>query len=548
EGYDFDRVRYRVAGSTYRSADLTHWLALDIASQALEDAGFNKGEGLPRETTGVVLGNTLTGEFSRANLMRLRWPYVRRVVEAQLADESWTARQRRDFLDTLEIRYKAPFPPVGEETLAGGLSNTIAGRVCNHFDLKGGGYTVDGACASSLLAIITACRSLVTRDLDVALAGGVDLSLDPFEMVGFAKTRALAPDEMRIYDARSAGFWPGEGCGFVVLMRHEDALAAGRKVYAVIHGWGVSSDGSGGITRPKLGGQLLALQRAYRCTGFGIGQVAYFEGHGTGTSVGDATELQALSNARKEAAPGAPPAAIGSIKANIGHTKAAAGVAGLIKAIMALQAQVLPPTTGCEQPHPMLAGEAPTLRVLSEGEPWPQDRPLRAGVSAMGFGGINTHLVLEGASPRPRRGLSSRDQGLLASQQDAELFLFSAQDAEALASKLEHLQTIARRLSRAELGDLAAELERTLIDGQVRAAIVASSPEELAAGVAALISQVTAGVTAWLDTRAGLFMGNGHGRPRIAFLFPGQGSPAHLSGGIWRRRFDFVREIYTWSD
>src|SRR5207248_6345074 len=198
--------------------------------------------------------------------------------------------------------------------------------ICNRFDLKGGGYTVDGACASSLLAVTTACSSLLSGDLDVALAGGVDLSLDPFEIVGFAKTGALAPEEMRVYDARSAGFWPGEGCGFVALMRYEDALASlrseGRRIYAVIRGWGVSSDGSGGITRPEVEGQMLAVRRAYRRAGFGVDTVGYFEGHGTGTGVGDATELQVLSRARKEADPNAPVAVIGSVKANIGHTKA----------------------------------------------------------------------------------------------------------------------------------------------------------------------------------------------------------------------------------
>src|SRR5688572_7347748 len=136
EGYEFDRVAYRVVGSTYRSADLAHWLALDVASRALADAGFQNGDGLDRTTTGVVLGNTLTGEFSRANLMRLRWPYVRRVLDKALNERDWTSEQRAEFLEGLEERYKAPFPPVGEETLAGGLSNTIAGRICNQFDFK----------------------------------------------------------------------------------------------------------------------------------------------------------------------------------------------------------------------------------------------------------------------------------------------------------------------------------------------------------------------------------------------------------------------------
>src|SRR5262249_28515595 len=161
--------------------------------------------------------------------------------------------------------------------------------------------------------------------------------------------------------------------------------------YAVLRGWGVSSDGNGGLTRPEVSGQLLALRRAYQRAGYGADSVAYFEGHGTGTSVGDAVELQALSSARRKARSTAPPAALGSIKANIGHTKAAAGVAGLIKAAMAVQSRILPPTSGCDTPHPELTQENPMLRILKSGELWPDDAPLRAGVSAMGFGGINTH-------------------------------------------------------------------------------------------------------------------------------------------------------------
>jgi enediyne polyketide synthase len=545
EDYEFDRVRFRVAGSTFRSADLAHWLALDVAAQALADAGFPEGEGLPRATTGVLLGNTLTGEFSRANVLRLRWPYVRRVVEAALTENDWSREQRQAFSEDLEARYKAPFPPVGEETLAGGLSNIIAGRICNHFDLQGGGYTVDGACAASLLAVATACSALVAGDLDVALAGGVDLSLDPFELVGFAKAGALAPEEMRVYDVRSAGFWPGEGCGVVVLMRHEEAVAQQRRIYAVIRGWGISSDGSGGITRPGVEGQFLAVQRAYRRAGFGIQTVAYFEGHGTGTEVGDATELRMLCRARREAACGAPPAAIGSIKANIGHTKAAAGIAGLIKATMALHSQILPPTTACEEPRPELIGEAPALRVLRQGEPWPSEGPLRAGVSAMGFGGINTHVVLEGAAAERRQTVSSSERSLIASAQDAELLLLGAPNAGQLQRQVEQLLTFAAQLSRAEVADLAAQLEKTLDDCPVRAAVVAATPRELAARLETLRSWLAHGVVTRLDPRAGLFLGAGPGAPRLGFLFPGQGSPAHLSGGALHRRFGVVQELYA---
>jgi len=498
ENYEFDRVRFNISGSTYRSTDLAHWLALDIAAQSLADAGFSDGP--PRESTGVYVGNTLTGEFSRANTLRLRWPYVKRVLAAALTAEGWPAAKLETFLESLEQSYKQPFPPVGEDTLAGGLSNTIAGRISNYFDLKGGGYTVDGACASSLLAAATACSGLAAGDIDVALAGGVDVSLDPFELVGFAKSRALATDEMRIFDARSAGFWPGEGCGFVVLMRLADAQAQQCRIYATIRGWGISSDGGGGISRPELEGQLLAIRRAYCRAGFPPSTVAYFEGHGTGTSVGDATEIQALSTARREADPAAPAAAIGSIKANIGHTKAAAGVAGLIKAAIAVHTQIVPPTVGCQTPHPELARGA-ALRTPSMGGPWPAEQPLRAGVSAMGFGGINAHVALEGAAVPRRPALSARELQLLSSAQDAELFLFTSAD------QLARLAPIAGRLSRAELTDMAVRLAAEREDTGWRAAVVASSPRELESRLAKLELSPTPEFA-----------------PRIGFLFPGQGS------------------------
>ena len=569
EGYEFDRVAFRVVGSTFRAADLAHWLALDIASRALADAGFADGHGLPREATGVLLGNTLTGEFSRANTLRLRWPYVRRTVEAALAKENFSPEQREKFLTDLEEKYKSPFPPVGEESLAGGLSNTIAGRICNQFDLKGGGYTVDGACASSLLAVANACSALVAGDLEVALAGGVDLSLDPFEIVGFAKTGALAPDDMRVFDQRSAGFWPGEGCGMVVLMRHEDAIAQGRRVYAVIRGWGISSDGAGGMTRPESEGQLEALRRAYRRAGFGIETVSYCEGHGTGTAVGDATELEVLSRARRESSnenrgwrmadggakvpsstlhhPSSPnlPAAIGSIKANIGHTKAAAGIAGLIKATMAVHTQVLPPTTGCEQPHALLTGPSPALRVLREPETWPSDRPLRASVSAMGFGGINAHVVLESVVAGRRDALSARELSLARSSQDAELFLFAAESPEKLAELVGNLRPLSARISRTELADLAAQLQKNLGGGKIRAAVVAAKPSALAEKLKTLEAWLLDGITSRLEFSENIFVGAGETAPRVAFLFPGQGSPVHLDGGAWRRRFASVRELYA---
>ncbi|HYN22435.1 MAG TPA: type I polyketide synthase, partial [Thermoanaerobaculia bacterium] len=547
EDWELDRVRFRIAGSTYRTADLAHWLALDIASEALTDAGFPDAEGLPREAFGVLVGNSLTGEFSRANLLRQRWPYVRRVLAASLREEGWDDHRTANFLGKLEETYKAPFPAPSEESLAGGLSNTIAGRICNHFDLHGGGFTVDGACASSLLAVAQACSALAAGDLDAALAGGVDLSLDPFELVGFARTGALTRGEMRVFDARSAGFVPGEGCGFVVLMREEDANRVGCRTLAVIRGWGISSDGSGGISRPEPQGQKLALERAYRRAGFGIDSVGYFEGHGTGTAVGDAAELQALSETlRQSGATGTRP--VGSVKALIGHTKAAAGAAGLIKATMALNAQLLPPNAGCDEPHPELTRKGAPLRVLEQGEIWPASQPLRAGASAMGFGGINVHIVLEGTAMARRRSLAPREKELLASSQDAELLLLAAPNSDGLIAQLEGLLAIAPRISRSELTDLAAELHSRLEPLQpVRAAIVAGNPRELTERLERLLDWLRDGVQARIEPKHGLFLGRLARGARIGFLFPGQGSPSHVSGGALVRRFEDLADFYRFA-
>ncbi|MCW2915053.1 MAG: erythronolide synthase [Actinomycetia bacterium] len=540
--WEFDRLRFKVAGTTFRNTDMVHWLALEVAAEALADAGFPDGKGAPHETTGVVVGNSLTGEGQRAAGIRLRWPYVRRIVAKALEDTLETG-QLAELLGRMEHDYKAPFPVPDGDYLAGGLSNTIAGRICNHFDLNGGGYAVDGACASSLLSLITSCNALVAGDLDVAVAGGVDISIDPNELIGFSRAGALAVDDMRVYDQRSAGFWPGEGCGMVVLMREEDAIVRGHRIHALIGGWGVSSDGAGGITRPETDGQRLCLDRAYQRAGFGIEEVPYFEGHGTGTAVGDAAELETITEARRAADPTAAPAVIGTIKANIGHTKAAAGMAGLIKAVMAVNHAVLPPTTGCERPHKILTSGNPTLRTLRKGEPWPENAPLRAGISAMGFGGINTHVVIE--SPRPRRTrLDGRTRAIMNSPQDVELFCLDADSPADLRQAAAELAEVAVGMSRSELPDLAAYLARRLGHRSRRAAVVAGTPAQLAERLRQVAELAEQGTERHLDAAAGVFVGTLSGLPRIVLLFPGQGSGTRSDGGALRRRFDLIDELY----
>jgi enediyne polyketide synthase len=554
DDYEFDRARFHISNNAFASTDLTHWLALDVASQALEDARLLHPTADQKERTGVYVGNSLTGEFSRANLLRLRWPYVRRVLAAALQQENSRPEELEALIAKVETLYKAPFPATNEESLAGGLSNTIAGRICNYFDFKGGGYTVDGACASSLLAITTACSALQSGDVDIAIAGGVDLSLDPFELAGFSSLGALAGDKMRVFDAHSSGFWPGEGCGMVVLMRQEDALARHHSPYAVICGWGISSDGHGGITRPEVAGQTLALRRAYEKSGYGIDSVAYFEGHGTGTTIGDATELQTLSQIMREAHPTAQAAGLGSIKANIGHTKAAAGVAGLIKAVMAVHDKIIPPITGCDHPHPELTSSDAPLRVLRQAELWPGGAPARAGVSGFGFGGINVHVTLEAADATVRKSFISAEEEQLSSVQDCELFIFAAGSTSDLSGQITEALRFADEISFSELADLAIFLAKKIgsnASGKlVRAACVASSPGGLVTALEKLSALCEAGIERQIDVQAGIFFSKSAANPdptnlKIGFLFPGQASPVYTSGGLWSRRFPELRHLYT---
>ena len=238
EGWQFDRAAFRIPATAYRAADPAHWLALETVGRALAGAGFPGGRGLNRDRVGVIIGNSLGGDTSRATAMRLRWPYVRRVVAEALFAADVPAERAAQVMHHAAARYLAPFPRVGDDTLAGSMPGSIASRICGYFGFRGGAHAVDGASASSLLAVTTACAALAAGDLDMVLAGGVDISLDPLELVGLAKTGALATGEMRVYDENPTGYLPGEGCGVVILMRTPEARAADLRVYAEITGWG----------------------------------------------------------------------------------------------------------------------------------------------------------------------------------------------------------------------------------------------------------------------------------------------------------------------
>ena len=551
EGFEFNPSAFRIPQSTYKATDIAQWLALTVAKEALENADISDP---PRVQTAVILGNTLAGETSRANLVRYRWPYARRVFVELLDSLGVVGKDREHVLSMVEERYKRPFPPVNEDNLAGGLANTIAGRVCNYFDFQGGGYTVDGACSSSLLAIQEACIGLQQHLCDLVLAGGIDISLDPFELVGFAKVGALTDSDIRVYDQRANGFLPGEGCGIVVLKRMEDAVRDGNRIYGIVRGVGYSSDGRGGITAPSVSGQTLAVNRAYYMAGYSFADVELIEGHGTGTPVGDKVELQTFLEAKaRHGATTEHRCGIGSIKSIIGHTKAAAGVAGFIKAVLSVYHQVQPPTMGLTVPNELFKSTS-HVHPLVRGRQWKGTKPNRAAVSSAGFGGINTHITVERhISTDADTASRINSDYLLQSFQNAELFVLTADNVADLTAKVAELLPVAKRLCHAELVDLAAYCAQNASTRPLRIAVVAETPyalhEKLGHVLAHLASKTSSpGDIDLIRAHEGIFVRRTRRAPRVAFLYPGQGSQYLDMGRRWRDRYPFIRAHWQTCD
>jgi len=552
ENFAFEPANFRIPRNTFLATDTAQWMALTVAQEALRDADIDPAQ---NSRTGVIIGNTLTGEVSRATLMRYRWPYVKKVFSELLDNFYIEGQEKNVLLKKIERRYKAPFAPVNEDNLAGGLSNTIAGRICNFFDFKGGGFSTDGACSSSLLAINQACIGLVHDNCDIALAGGVDISLDPFEVVGFAKVGALSDSDIRVYDNHSDGFLPGEGCGIVVLQRYEDALSQGKSIYAVINGIGISSDGKGGITAPSVSGQRLAVSQAYSMAEYNFDQVELIEGHGTGTPTGDKVELTTFVGSKKDSEPEVGHhCGLGSIKSNIGHTKAAAGVAGFIKAVMSVRYGIMPATQGIRTPNELF-DQSPHLYPVLKSKAWLTEGSTRkAAVSSAGFGGINTHITLS-ANDSDEPGLQ-KDldyyMSLASTSQSSEVFIIAGDTLDDFRKTLVVVRDAAEKISEAEMIDLAVYCAKKYAAGQLRLALVAEKPEQLAEHLALVSDYVetvdTVQSADFIDKKRNIFLKGDVHYPRVAFLFPGQSSQYLNMGQRLLERNTSMQSVWQMAD
>lgn len=395
----------------------------------------------------------------------------------------------------------------------GNALSIAANRLSYFFDFRGPSMAIDTACSSSLVAIHLACRSLRDGECTLAVAGGANVILSPALGINFSKAGVMAADgRCKVFDARADGYVRGEGAGIVVLKPLSRALADGDPIYAVIRGSATNQDGrTNGLMAPSRGSQEAVLAEAYRRAELSPGAVDYVEAHGTGTSLGDAIEAKALITILAEGrAPGSS-CLVGSVKTNIGHLEAAAGVAGLIKAALALRHRAIPPSLHYAEPNPLIPFDSLPLRVAQTLMPWPENgRRAVAGVSAFGFGGANAHVVMTEA-PQVRVTHPADDTA----EDRVELLPLSARSAEALAALAGRYElALAAGLP---LADLCYTAGARRGDYDHRLAVVGDSPAELSASLVAYRQEVP---------RSGLSAGycRPGQRPGVVFLFSGQGS------------------------
>ena len=520
EPIEFDPTRYGIMPVAVEGGEPEQFLVLDAARAALDDAGLPDGP--PSNVrVDVVIGKG--NYFNRGNLTRLQHG---RIVAQTLAllkslHPDWTDGE----LEAVRVNLKASLPPFEAGTIPGQLTNATAGRVAERLNLSGSSYVVDAASASSLVALDLGTQALVHRRADIAIVGGVYLQPDvDFPMV-FCRLGALSRrGQARPFSKSADGTLPGEGVGVVVLKRLADATRDGDRVYAVVQGVGLASDGRGvGLAAPSAKGHARAIRAAYRASGIDPTTVAFVEGHGLGVPASDRAELRALLKTFPRPRHGA--RVLGALTALIGHAMPAAGIAGLIKSALALHHRLLPPTPHADEPHPWIA-RSDQFALNPVTRPWihgDESHPRRAGVNAFGFAGINAHAVLEEHAP----SADGMTPGAM-TRWDSEAVLLGAADRAgwvALAGALLDWLDSGRNAAVA-LKDLASTLNIGQAPFPFRVGFVASSTTDLRAKLKAAIEKVGApDCKAIRDARGTYFWSEPlGGSGKLAFLYPGEGS------------------------
>ncbi len=517
---DLDVMGFGIPPTMVPSTDTAQLLALIVAQRVLDDATATQFTELDRSRASVILGVTSGQELFGAMASRMSRPmWLQGMRRAGVPEE--TALAACEQIADLH-------PEWTESTFPGLLGNVVAGRIANRLDLGGTNCVTDAACASSFSALSMGVNELYLGDSDLVIAGGVDTMNDIFMYMCFSKTPALsASEDIRPFSDRADGTMLGEGVGMVALKRLSDAERDGNRIYCVINGIGASSDGrSKSVYAPVSSGQARALDNAYAKAGYAPDTVELIEAHGTGTVAGDAAEFGGLeiafgSGERSDRQW----CALGSVKSQIGHTKAAAGAAGLIKVIMGLHHKVLPPTAKVDAPNPRLDLENSPFYLNTSPRPWVRssDHERRGSVSSFGFGGSNFHVAL---SEYTGPGLAAHRTRTV----DAELVVLCSEDGAGVVTLAQqHLDaaTIAGYLPY-----LAQTSQRSYQpDSAARLALVASSEEDLRVKLAQAIDRIQNNPAEAFSTPDGVHYGVGPCRGPVALLFPGQGSQYLGMGG-----------------